>query len=164
MRQFIKELRPELRRALAPFPPSNYSKVVDAATRIENEDKLRFGNKVTNSSKKFLNKRPFGQQGNNQRKQARTVLRGGNSNKKTCHTCKKKRHMDKDCWFKNKHRRCFNCGDSNNKKNKCPNLNQFGPRNTNMLNNIIEGNRGANHRGNLPAPQVNAKVFMLGRN
>jgi hypothetical protein len=69
-RQFIKGLRPKLRRALALFPPNNYSMLVDAATRTENEDKLRFGNKAANFGKKFHNKRPFRDQGNNQRKQA----------------------------------------------------------------------------------------------
>jgi hypothetical protein len=58
IRQFIMGLRPELRKALAPISPSNYSIVVDAATRTESEDKLRFGNNV---SKKFPNKRSFGQ-------------------------------------------------------------------------------------------------------
>jgi hypothetical protein len=33
-----------------------------------------------------------------------------------------------------------------------------------MSNNGIEENHGANHRGNLPKPQVNAKVFAVGRN
>jgi hypothetical protein len=60
-RQFIKGLRWELRRVLAPFLPSNYSTAVDAATWTENEDKLRF--------EIFSNKRPFRQQGNSQRKQ-----------------------------------------------------------------------------------------------
>jgi hypothetical protein len=57
--QFIKGLRPELRRTLAPFPPSNYSMAVDATTRTKNEDKLRFGINITNFGKKFPNKRSF---------------------------------------------------------------------------------------------------------
>ena len=40
-RQFIKGLRQELRRALAPFPPNTYSVAVDAATHTENEDRNR---------------------------------------------------------------------------------------------------------------------------
>jgi hypothetical protein len=60
-RQFIKGLRPELRRALAPFPPSNYYMAIDAATRTENEDKMRLGNEFTNLDEEFPNKRPFGQ-------------------------------------------------------------------------------------------------------
>jgi hypothetical protein len=52
-----------------PFPPSKYSMAVDAATRIKNEDKIRYGNKVTQSGKKFSVKRSFGQQWNNRRKQ-----------------------------------------------------------------------------------------------
>jgi hypothetical protein len=70
---------------------------VNAATRTENEDKFRFGTKVTNFGKKFPNKRPFGQQGNNQRKQARTVQGGGNLNEKSCYGCGKKGHLEKDC-------------------------------------------------------------------
>jgi hypothetical protein len=58
-RQFIKGPRQELRKAFTPFPPSNYFTVVDAATRTENKDKLRFGNKATNFGKKFSSKRPF---------------------------------------------------------------------------------------------------------
>jgi hypothetical protein len=125
--EFIKGLRPELRRVLAPFSPSNYSTAVEAATRTENEDKLRF--------EKFPNKRPFGQQGNIKRKQTHIMPIGSNSKEKTYHTCKKKGHLDKDCWFKNKCRRCFNCGNSNHKKDECPKLNQFGLENTNMSNN-----------------------------
>jgi hypothetical protein len=37
IRQFIKGLRLELGRALAPFPPSNYSTMVNSATRTENK-------------------------------------------------------------------------------------------------------------------------------
>jgi hypothetical protein len=96
-RQFIKGLRLELRRALALFPPSNYSKTVIAAARTENEDKIRFGNKVANSGKKFPIKRSFGQQWNNQRKQAHTMSRSGNSNEKAYHVCGKKGHLEKDC-------------------------------------------------------------------
>jgi hypothetical protein len=59
--QFIKGLRLELRRALTPFPPNNYSTVVDTAMRTENDNKLRVGNKAANFGKKLLNKRPFGQ-------------------------------------------------------------------------------------------------------
>jgi hypothetical protein len=81
----------------------------------------------------------------------------------TCYGCKKKGHLEKDCWFKNKHKRCFNCGGSNHKKNECPKLNQFGSKNINMSNNEIGRDHGANTR-NPPKPQVNAKVVVLGRN
>jgi hypothetical protein len=100
IRQFIKRLRPELRRALILFLPSNYSTAVDAATRTKNEDKLRFGNKVTNFGKKFPNKRPFGQQGNNQQKQARTVQRDSNTNEKSYFGCGKKGHLENVYWYK----------------------------------------------------------------
>jgi hypothetical protein len=59
--QFIKKLRPE-------FPSSNYSTAVDAATRTENEDKIRFVSKVAYPAKKFPTKRSFGQQWNNRGK------------------------------------------------------------------------------------------------
>jgi hypothetical protein len=55
-RQFIKGLRPELRRALALFPPSNYSTTVDAAIRTENEDNLILGIKSQILARSFRTK------------------------------------------------------------------------------------------------------------
>jgi hypothetical protein len=83
---------------------------------------LRFGNKVTNFGKKFTNKRPFEQQGNNQRKQVGTVQRNGNPNEKSCFSCGKKGHVEKDYWHKHPQKRYFNCGDPNHLRNECPKL------------------------------------------
>jgi hypothetical protein len=47
-------------RALALFPPRNYSTAVDTATRIEHEDKMRFISKAAHPTKKFPAKRSFG--------------------------------------------------------------------------------------------------------
>jgi hypothetical protein len=117
---------------------------IDAATWTENEDKLRF--------EKFSNKRPFGQQGNSQRKQTYIMPIGSKSNEKTCHTCKKKRHLDRDYWFKNKCRRCFNYGNSNHMNDECPKLNQFGSENINMSNNENREENSPDRTGGLYEP------------
>jgi hypothetical protein len=158
-----------LRRALASFPPSTYSSAVDAVTRTENEDKVRFVSEALHPVKQFSAKRSAEQQcdkkqWDNKGKRTRIDTTESTINGIICNGCKKKGHMEKDCWFKNKHRRCFNCGDSNHKKKECPKLNQFGPENTNVSNNRMKGNHGANHRGNLPQPQENAKVLSMRRN
>jgi hypothetical protein len=83
---------------------------------------------------------------------------------KTCLVCGKKGRLEKDCWFRQPSKRCFNCGDPNHMRNECPKLKLFGSRNFNLQNKRIEGNYGANQKGNLPKPQVKEKVFVLGQN
>jgi hypothetical protein len=151
-RQFIKGLRSELRRALVPFAPSTYSSAVDAATRIENEDKVRIASEAAHPVKQFSAKRSAEQwydkqHWDNKGKRTRSDTIESTMKGIVCCRCKKKGHMEKDCWFKNKNMGCFNCGDSYHKKKECPKLNQFDLRNTNVLNNEIEGDLGANYRG-----------------
>jgi hypothetical protein len=134
IRQFIKGLRSELRKSLALFPPNTYSSAVDATTRTENEDKVRFAREAVHPVKKISAKRSAEQHCDKQHWDNKEKWTNGI----ICRGCKKKGHIEKDCWFKNKQRRCFNCGNSNHKMNECLKLNQFGPKSTNMLNNRIE--------------------------
>jgi hypothetical protein len=164
-RQFIKGLRSELRRALVPCQLSTYSSIVDVATRIENEDKVRLGSEAIHPVKQFLMKRLAEQwydtqQWDNKGKRTKIDATGSTVNGIICCRCKKKGHMEKDCWFKHKRRRCFHCGDSNHKKKECPKLNQFDLENTGMSNHKFEGNDGSTfkYNGNSPQTQEDAST------
>ena len=53
-RRFMKGLREELQRSLMPFSKITYSEAVEAATRLENEDKTKNVTRTGNSSGKRL--------------------------------------------------------------------------------------------------------------
>jgi hypothetical protein len=100
MKQFIKGLRSKLRRALVPCQLSTYSSTVDVATRIENEDKVRFNSEAINPVRQFSIKRSAEQQCDNQhwdRNGKRTKIDATEStiNGISCWRCKKKGHMGK---------------------------------------------------------------------
>jgi hypothetical protein len=132
IRRFINGLHPMLNSILIEMAPPTYSAVVDIASLIEQENSRQ-------ARHMMKRKRLRGRQGNGQRTPTHVVSIDKNPKEKTCHTCKKKGHLNKDCWFKNKHRRCFNCGDSKHKKKECPKLNQLDPRNSDVSNDGIEG-------------------------
>jgi hypothetical protein len=96
----VKGLKPELRRVLAPFPPSTYSSTIDVATRMENEDKIRFASEVVHLVKQFPAKRPSEQwwnkqQWDNKGKRDRIDSSEHTLNEIICHGCKKN-----DTWRK----------------------------------------------------------------
>jgi hypothetical protein len=83
---------------------------------------IRLACEVIHPFKQIPVTRSSEQQGDNKGKRTRIDTTEGTMKKIICHTCKKKRHMEKDCWFKKNHWECFNYRDSNHKRNECPKL------------------------------------------
>jgi hypothetical protein len=79
-----------LRRALAPFPPNTYSSAVNAATRTENEDKIRSASEAVHPIKQILAKRPSEQQWDKEGKRTRIDTTKPTVNEIICRGCKKR--------------------------------------------------------------------------
>jgi hypothetical protein len=158
-RQFVKGLRSEFKRALILFLPSTCSSIVDAATRIENKDKVRFASEAIHpvkqlSIKRLVEQRSDKQHWNNKGKRIKNDATEAPMDGVICCRCKKKGHMEKDCWFKYKHMRCFNCGNTDHKTKDCSKLNQFDLENTGMSNNEFEGNYEDTLKCSRNSPQI----------
>jgi hypothetical protein len=71
---------------------------------------------------------------------------------------KKKGYIAKDCWFNEKHRRCYNCGEYNHKRRECLKSKQFGLGNFKLQTNRIKRNHRTDQIGTLLKSQVKAKM------
>ncbi|KAI5657773.1 hypothetical protein M9H77_26566 [Catharanthus roseus] len=127
-RQFVKGLRVELQRALAPLPPIGFAAAVEAATRIEMADQAVIQRKTAIGSATAPYKRP-GQGPWKPRdfKRSRGEQRTGNEGRLTltpggsyriCTCCGRSGHVAEICY--RKLRLCFKCGKLGHTKDQGP--------------------------------------------
>ncbi|KAI5678579.1 hypothetical protein M9H77_09529 [Catharanthus roseus] len=144
-RQFVKGLRVELQRALAPLPPMGFAAAVEAATRIEMADQAVIQRKTTIGSATAPYKRP-GQGPWKPRdfKRSRGEQRTGNEGRPTLTPG-------------GSHRICTYCGRSGH--DQCPEMQQVTPEMSRKAGRppVMRGTtEGRNNK-----PQVKAKVYAL---
>lgn len=152
-RQFIKGLRGELQRALAPLPPMTYALAVEAATRTENHDIALKELKPTQSEQISEKKRKVfdaEQQTEVKKQQKRNQ---GKENTVECSFCHRKGHKESNCYTKN--RQCYNCGKTGHFFDKCPI-----PRQQGQNSKGITG-KGSEKDQKGKKPQVQARMYSL---
>ncbi|KAI5654409.1 hypothetical protein M9H77_31596 [Catharanthus roseus] len=125
MRQFVKGLRVELQRALAPLPPMGFAAAVEAAMRTEMADQVVIQRKTAIGSamapyKHFKRSHSKQRTGN----KGRPTLTPGGSHR-ICTYCGRSGHMAEMCY--RKLRLCFKCGKPGDTKDQCPEMQQVIP-------------------------------------
>ncbi|KAI5660050.1 hypothetical protein M9H77_28843 [Catharanthus roseus] len=125
MRQFVKGLRVELQRALAPLPRMGFAAAVEAATRTEMADQAVIQRKTAIGSatapyKHFKRSRGEQRTGN----EGRPTLTPGGS-QRICTYCGRSGHVAEMCY--RKLRLCFKCGKPGHTKDQCPEMQQVTP-------------------------------------
>ncbi|KAI5663637.1 hypothetical protein M9H77_22960 [Catharanthus roseus] len=125
MRQFVKGLRVELQRALAPLPPMGFAAAVEVATRIEMTVQAVIQRKTTiglaaTPYKHF--KRYRGEQRTGNEGRPTLTLRGAH---RVCTYCGRSGHVAEICYLKL--RLCFKCGKPGHTKDQCPEMQQVPP-------------------------------------
>ncbi|KAI5661775.1 hypothetical protein M9H77_21098 [Catharanthus roseus] len=105
-RRFVKGLRVELQRALAPLPPMGFAAVVEAATGIEMADQARSRGEQRTGNEGLP-----------------TLTPGGSH--RVCTYCGRSGHVAEMCY--RKLRLCFMCGKPRYTKDQCPEMQQVPP-------------------------------------
>ncbi|KAI5657699.1 hypothetical protein M9H77_26492 [Catharanthus roseus] len=149
-RQFVKGLRVELQRALAPLPPMGFAVAVEAATRTEMADQAVIQRKTTIGSATAPYKRP-GQGPWKPRDFKRS------RSHRICTYCGRSGHVAEMCY--RKLRLCFKCGKPGHTKDQCPEMQQVTPEMSRKAGRppVMRGTtEGRNNK-----PQVKAKVYAL---
>ncbi|KAI5656930.1 hypothetical protein M9H77_25723 [Catharanthus roseus] len=166
-RQFVKGLRVELQRALAPLPPMGFAAAVEAATRTEMADQAVIQRKTAIGSATAPYKRP-GQGPWKPRdfKRSRGEQRTGNEGRPTltpggshriCTYCGRSGHVAEMCY--RKLRLCFKCGKPGHTKDQCPEMQQVTPEMSRKAGRPPVRRETTEGRNN--KPQVKDKVYAL---